>query len=146
MTPTSFGSVEQGMEISEVVEIWGDPDDRNRYPGCEIDPNGAPVIVLTWNVADGDVSTTFNAQTERLDSYRTSSREFPTSRGVRIGDKFAVAQGTEGSMLQPLNLGLESTSRDGFWFTGDLGRAAQLFTVAGSRITAISGGYLPPCE
>jgi len=146
LTATSFGSVEQGMEIKEVVDLWGVPDKRNRYPGCEIDPNSSPVIVLTWNVSDGDVGTTFNANTERLDSYRTSSRRFPTSRGVRIGDKFAVVKGTEGSTLQPLSLGLESTALDGFWFTGDLGRAAQLFTIAGGKITTISGGYLPPCE
>ncbi len=146
LTATSFGSVEQGTEINEVVDLWGDPDQRNRYPGCEIDPNSSPVIVHTWNVADGDVGTTFDANTERLDSYRTSSRRFPTSSGVRIGDKFAVVKGTEGSTLQALSLGLESTERDGFWLTGDIGCAAQLFTIAGGKITTISGGYLPPCE
>lgn len=134
------------MEIEEVTALWGKPDERNRYPGCEVNPNATPIIVLTWNVPDGDVIAQFSASTERLDSYQTSSQRFPTKRGVRIGDRFEVVEGTEGSMLQPLNLGIESTPQDGYWFTGDLSRAAQLFAVAGGKITTISGGYLPPCE
>ena len=146
LSETSFGSVEQGMEIREAMNTWGQPDDRRHFPGCELDPSAPYSEVLVWNVPDGDVMLSFNAETERLDSYRTSSRKFPTQTGVRIGDSFAVLKGSEGAALSPLNLGIASTPKDGYWYTGDPTRAEQLFTVAGGKITMISGGFLPVCE
>lgn len=134
------------MEIREAVDTWGQSDDRRRFPGCEFDPSAPGTTVLVWNVPDGEVMLSFNAETERLDSYRTSSRRFPTRAGVRVGDSFAVLKDSEGSILSPLDLGITSTPKDGYWYTGDPARAEQLFTIAGGKITMISGGFLPVCE
>lgn len=146
LSETSFGSVEQGMEISEVVELWGKPDIQKRFPGCELNPDARDNIVSTWYVPDGEVLAAFDAETRRLVSYRTSSRSYPTRSGVRVGDSFAVLKGSEGTALMPLSLGATSTAQNGYWYTGDPARAEQLFSVAGGKVTMISGGYLPACE
>jgi hypothetical protein len=147
MTATSFGSVEQGMEISEVVELWGEPDNRERFPGCELNPSAPDVIGLNWNLPDGVTSLSFNADTERLDSYRTSSKSYPTRTGVRVGDEFAVLKDSEGTSLQPVSLGTETaTAQSGVWQTGDPAGASQLFDIAGGKITSITGGEIQFCE
>lgn len=146
LSETSFGSVEQGMEIEEAIDLWGPPNDRHRYPGCELDPSAPDNITLTWNAPDGEVILGFNGETKRLESYRTSSKHFPTKLGVRVGDSFAVLEGSEGAALTPVSLGVDSTKQDGYWQTGDPSRASQLFAIAGGTITMISGGVIRFCE
>jgi hypothetical protein len=147
LSETAIGAAEEGASTAEVEELFGAPDQEDELPGCELaGPNATPVLQWIWNLEDGSASIDFDAATEKLMSYRTSSSDLPTTNGARVGDSFEALRGSYGPTLKPLDLGVPSTEREGPWYVGDPAKSWLLFTVAGGKIKTIQGGNLTICE
>lgn len=144
----AIGSVKVGASTDNVEAAFGKPDQERQTPGCELaGPNATPVLQWTWNLSNGAVMLDFDATTNQLISYRTTSRDLPTTAGVRVGDSYATLSDAYGATLKPLQLGsAKPTSASGSWYTGRQGKAWLLFTIAGGAIRTIQGGNIQICE
>jgi hypothetical protein len=75
--------------------------------------------------------------------------------GNRVNDSFQSVRDTWAASLRPLNLGIASTPRTGYWYVNDIGKHAApitsfppkiVFSVAGGKVRSIAGGEVPICE
>jgi hypothetical protein len=146
LTADGVGELKQGTSLDEAVAAFGEPTERERFPGCELDPNAKPVVQLTYDLADGELILTFAAASAELESYRTTSEQFETTLGDHVGDAYESVRDNWGNALEPLSLGVPATPEDGFWFVQQAPRSQLLFAISGGEVESISGGYLPPCE
>ncbi len=140
------GAVKQGTTTAEAEDLFGPPDQQDQFSGCEFDPNSPATLQFRYDVPDGSLAINFEATSNEMVSYQTTSSQFPTTLGDRVGDSFQSLQDNWGSSLTALDIGAPSTPRAGYWVVRDSPEAELLFDISGSRIKSISGGYLPPCE
>jgi hypothetical protein len=146
LTATGVGELTQGASLDEAIAAFGEPAARERFPGCELDLEADPVVQLTYDLPDGELILTFAAASAELESYRTTSEQFQTALGDRVGDAYESVRDNWGNSLEPLSLGAPATPEEGFWFVEEARRSQLLFAISGGRVESISGGYLPPCE
>jgi hypothetical protein len=147
LSEDGIGQVKVGASTDDVEAAFGKPDQEGQNPGCELaGPNATPVLQWTWNLSDGAVTLDFDATSNQLISYRTTSRDLPTTAGVRVGDSYGTLSDAYGATLKPLALGTPPTSESGLWFTGLQGKAWILFTIAGGAVRTIQGGDVQICE
>lgn len=140
------GAVKQGTTTEEAEDLFGPPDQQDQFSGCEVNPDSPATLQFRYDVPDGSLAINFEATSKEMVSYQTTSSQFPTALGDRVGDSFQSLQDNWGSSLTALDIGLPSTPRAGYWVVQDSPEAELLFDVSGTRIKSISGGYLPPCE
>lgn len=142
-----IGDIGQGASPSEVEAAFGEPASKDQFPGCELNPDASPVVQFACELPGGGLTINFDARSNELTSYRVDSPELETSLGDSVGEQFGQLQSNWGGSLQPLVLGSEQPStKTGVWVVTDGQKSQLLFSIEGSKIDAIQGGYLPPCE
>ncbi len=147
LSEAGIGAVAVGATTAEAEEAFGGPDAEKELPGCELaGPNATPVLQWTWDLDDGSVSVDFDAGTEELISYRTTSASLPTANGARVGDTFQALRDAYGPTLRPLQLGAPPTPQAGLWYVGKPGKEWLLFQIAGGQVRTIQGGNVQICE
>ncbi|MBA2763141.1 MAG: hypothetical protein H0U42_00435 [Thermoleophilaceae bacterium] len=141
------GEAKQGMTLELVTGLFGEPAEIDRVAGCELDSEAGDSQVATWNVDEGTITLTFDADDERLVGYSTDSPSLETVDGARVGDSFGeLSDTTGGPALEPLDLGVAATPEQGVWFREQDDDSKLTFDIAESEIKRILGGFNPVCE
>lgn len=140
------GAVKQGMTTAAVRERFGEPDQVNRGPGCELNPDAGPETIWSWDLPEGEITLTFDRRTDELQSYTTTSPAFRTVDAIQIGDTFTSLKASAGGALKPLDLGAPSTRDAGWWYLERTPRSHLTFEITGGKVNRILGGYTPACE
>jgi hypothetical protein len=142
------GLVSQGTTVADAIETFGPPDERKEVAGCPYKPDDPRKVQLSYGLPDGSLVVYFDAPTEEMISYATTSKRFPTFAGDRVGDPYASLESNWGTALEYVPLGVSEPPPDhsGYWEVKDTPRSKLLFDVSADRVKSISGGYLPPCE
>ncbi len=141
------GEATQGMTLEEVTALFDEPIELDRVSGCELDSEAGESQVAMWNLDDGAITLTFDAEDETLIGYSTDSASLETVDGARVGDSFeALSATTGGPALEPLDLGVPATPEQGIWFREQDEDSKLTFDIAEGKITRILGGYNPVCE
>jgi len=148
LTTTGIGEVEQGMRTEEVAELFGEPDQEQKGPGCELAPKAKGALAWTYAVPDGEVILNFDAGSGQLGFYRTTSPSLQTTLGDKVGGSYDSLRRNWGSDLEPLPIGSGPTPKAGFWIVKDTDdpRSALNFDIRGGKIAAILGGHIEICE
>jgi len=149
---SSVGAVHVGDTPAQVRAEFGAPD-RTRPAGV---PGCYAATRWTWDLRNGSFAIDFDPSQTKLVSYTTTSPAFPTTTGNRVDDSFQSIRDTWGPSLRPLNLGIASTPRSGYWYVRDVGKRASaritsfppkiVYSVAGGNVRLIGGGEVPICE
>ena len=149
---SSVGPVQVGDSPDRVRAQFGVPDrtQRGGVPGCYA------ATRWIWDLRNGSFSLDFDSSKRKLASYSTTSPNFPTLSGNRVDDSFQSIRDTWAAALRPLNLGIASTPRSGYWYVRDVGKHAAaritsfppkiVYSVAGGKVRSIAGGEVPVCE
>jgi len=140
LTTTGIGAVQRGMKTEEVQELFGEPDQTQMGPGCELAPQAKGAL--------GEVILNYDAASGELGFYRNTSPSLETTLGDRVGDPFASLKEHWGSDLEPLPLGTGPTPKAGFWVVKDEDdpQSALHFDIRGGKIAGILGGHIEICE
>jgi TIR domain len=153
LTFSSVGPVHLGDSPERVRARFGTPD-RTQRIGAVL---GCPASTRwTWDLRNGSFSMDFDPSKRKLAFYRTTSPDFATTLGNRVGNSFQSIRDTWGAALRPMTLGTPATPRNGLWYVRDAGKdpgahvtsfpPELAYTVAGGAVTSIAGGDVPVCE
>jgi TIR domain-containing protein len=149
---SSVGPVRVGESPDRVRAQFGPPDraQRSGVPDCYT------ATRWIWDLRNGSFSMDFDPSKRKLTSYSTTSPNLPTTTGNRVNDSFQSIRDTWAASLRPLNLGLASTPRSGYWYVKDVGKHAAaritsyppkiVYSIAGGKVRSIAGGEVPICE
>jgi hypothetical protein len=148
LTQTGVGEVEQGATVDEVTGLFGPPAEELTAPGCELaGPEAPESLIQTYELGDGELALTFNADTRVLDSYRSTTPDLETDKGDVVGDPFSAVRSNWGAELKPLLIGRDEPSETmGLWVVKGAAGAQLLFDIRGGDVASISGGDIQICE
>jgi hypothetical protein len=141
-----IGDVRQGMSQPEVEEAFGKPAETNTVPGCELDAEASPSLVLTDDSPHGETSINIEKKGSEVLSYSTDDTSLETVQGIHVGDSYDEMTEAAGADLKPLVLGAEPTPDNGFWYLEKGPQQRLTFQVEHDRVSRILGGYTPACE
>jgi hypothetical protein len=147
LTQTGVGLVQRGTTVDEATELFGPPAEELTAPGCELaGPEAPEVRILTYELGDGELNLTFNADTGELESYRSTTPDLETERGDTVDEPFTSVKANWGAELKFLPIGTaKPTGASGLWVVGKTG-SQLLFDVRGGEVASISGGSIQICE
>lgn len=146
LTAEGIGEIRQGASTDEVRTAFGEPDEEQEGPGCELAPNSPRALAWTYELGDGTAILVFDAATGELGHYRVTSPSLETSLGDTVGEPFAELQANWGESLVGLPLGAKPTAKAGLWQVVEDDDSQLLFEIRGGEVSGISGGRVEICE
>ena len=146
LTSTGVGSVNQGMSLAAIEEIFGPATRTQKSSGCELDPNATGSTAAVYKLEDSrTLIFVLEDPSGGMTSYRNTSPTLTTEKGDEVGDSFESLRANWGDELVPLNLGAKPSPQGGIYEVKD-GKNSLSFDLRKGRITGISGGEIQICE